>query len=221
MKGGAIGSALVFFIKISIILFMKKLALIILTIFALAMPCFAQENYLDETQLRNYDGIELRAGTFVPVINTAEVSTLNCDEGFPVKFIATSDLYLYDTTVIPRETEFYGYVEEIKDPVVGTNASMKIKITRMVYTDGFEIPLRAYIYTPNNNIIGGELTPPAEWVKIPHYQKRFFSLRSWAPTLQVRPGNKRQMGQHVAVKTGERCFVVLMEPVMITHTLTE
>ena len=221
MKGGAIGSALVFFIKISIILFMKKLALIILTIFALAMPCFAQENYLDETRLRNYDGIELRAGTFVPVINTAEVSTLNCDEGFPVKFIATSDLYLYDTTVIPRETEFYGYVEEIKDPVVGTNASMKIKITRMVYTDGFEIPLRAYIYTPNNNIIGGELTPPAEWVKIPHYQKRFFSLRSWAPTLQVRPGNKRQMGQHVAVKTGERCFVVLMEPVMITHTLTE
>lgn len=221
MKGGAIGSALVFFIKISIILFMKKLALILLTIFALAMPCFAQENYLDETQLRNYDGIELRAGTFVPVINTAEVSTLNCDEGFPVKFIATSDLYLYDTTVIPRETEFYGYVEEIKDPVVGTNASMKIKITRMVYTDGFEIPLRAYIYTPNNNIIGGELTPPAEWVKIPHYQKRFFSLRSWAPTLQVRPGNKRQMGQHVAVKTGERCFVVLMEPVMITHTLTE
>ena len=221
MKGGAIGSALVFFIKISIILFMKKLALILLTIFALAMPCFAQENYLDETQLRNYDGIELRAGTFVPVINTAEVSTLNCDEGFPVKFIATSDLYLYDTTVIPRETEFYGYVEEIKDPVVGTNASMKIIITRMVYTDGFEIPLRAYIYTPNNNIIGGELTPPAEWVKIPHYQKRFFSLRSWAPTLQVRPGNKRQMGQHVAVKTGERCFVVLMEPVMITHTLTE
>lgn len=221
MKGGAIGSALVFFIKISIILFMKKLALILLTIFTLAMPCFAQENYLDETQLRNYDGIELRAGTFVPVINTAEVSTLNCDEGFPVKFIATSDLYLYDTTVIPRETEFYGYVEEIKDPVLGTNASMKIKITRMVYTDGFEIPLRAYIYTPNNNIIGGELTPPAEWVKIPHYQKRFFSLRSWAPTLQVRPGNKRQMGQHVAVKTGERCFVVLMEPVMITHTLTE
>lgn len=221
MKGGANGSALVFFIKISIILFMKKLALILLTIFTLAMPCFAQENYLDETRLRNYDGIELRAGTFVPVINTAEVSTLNCDEGFPVKFIATSDLYLYDTTVIPRETEFYGYVEEIKDPVLGTNASMKIKITRMVYTDGFEIPLRAYIYTPNNNIIGGELTPPAEWVKIPHYQKRFFSLRSWAPTLQVRPGNKRQMGQHVAVKTGERCFVVLMEPVMITHTLTE
>lgn len=196
---------------------MRKLAIFLFLLFTLVVPSGV---WGEETQLRSYDGIELSAGTFVPVINTAEVSTLNCDEGFPVKFIATSDLYLYETTVIPRETEFYGYLEEIKDPVIGTNASMKIKITRMVYTDGFEIPLNAYIYTPNNNIIGGELTAPAEWVKIPHYQKRFFSMRSWAPTLQVRPGNKRQMGQHVAVKTGERCFVVLMDPVMITHTLT-
>ena len=196
---------------------MRKFAVLLFLLFTLVVPTGA---WGEESQLRSYDGIELSAGTFVPVINTAKVSTLNCDEGFPVKFIATSDLYLYETTVIPRETEFYGYLEEIKDPVVGTNASMKIKITRMVYTDGFEIPLRAYIYTPNNNIIGGELTAPAEWVKIPHYQKRFFSMRSWAPTLQVRPGNRRQMGEHIAVKTGERCFVVLMEPVMITHTLT-
>ncbi len=180
----------------------------------------AEESFPNDTVLRNYDGIELSAGTFVPVINTAEISTLNCDEGYPVKLIATSDLYLYETTVIPRETEFYGYIEQIMNPVIGTNASMKVKITKMVYTDGFEIPLRAYIYTPNNNIIGGELTPPAEYVKIPHYQRKFFSMRSWAPTLQLRPGNRRQMGQHVAVKTGERCFVVLMEPVMITHTLT-
>ncbi|MCM1010063.1 MAG: hypothetical protein NC390_04175 [Fusobacterium sp.] len=202
---------------------MRKLAVLLLMLLApcLVSPLYAEDFTFEENQLRDYDGIQLNAGTFVPVINTAEVSTLNCDEGFPVKFIATSDLYLYDTTVIPRETEFYGYLEEIKDPVVGTNASMKIRITRLVYTDGFEIPLKAYIYTPNNNIIGGELTPPAEWVKIPHYQKRFFSMRSWAPTLQVRPGNKRQMGEHIAVKTGERCFVVLMEPVMITHTLTE
>ena len=34
----------------------------------------------DTDSLRDYDGIELSAGTFVPVINTAEVSTLNCDE---------------------------------------------------------------------------------------------------------------------------------------------
>lgn len=201
---------------------MRKLAIILFLLSILGLPVVAENDLPnDETVLRDYDGIPLSAGTFVPVINTAEVSTLNCDEGYPVKFIATSDLYLYETTVIPRETEFYGYVEEIKDPVIGTNASMKIKINKLVYTDGFEIPLQAYIYTPNDNIIGGELTPPAEWVKIPHYQRSFqrFFITT-APTLQVAPGNKRQMGLHVAVKTGERCFVVLMEPVMITHTLT-
>ena len=175
----------------------------------------------DTDSLRDYDGIELSAGTFVPVINTAEVSTLNCDEGYAVKFIATSDLYLYDTTVIPRETEFYGFVDEIHEPVVGTNASMKIRINKMVFSDGFEIPVEAYIYTTNNNVIGGELTPPAEWVTIPHYQKKFFSMRSTAPTLQIRAGNKRQMGTHIRVKTGERCFVVLTAPLMITHTVNE
>ena len=197
---------------------MKKIISIFIILVSLCGISFADFEDID-TNLRDYNGIELATGTFVPVLNTAEVSTLNCDEGFAVKFIATSDLYLYDTTVIPRDTEFYGYIEEIHDPVVGTNASMKIRITKLVYSDGFEIPLNAYIYTPNNNIIGGELTPPAEWVKMPHYQRRFFSMRSWAPTLQVMPGNKRQMGEHIAVKAGERCFVVLMEPVQITHTV--
>ena len=202
---------------------MKKIFLIFSAIFVLCTTAHAELFYDDDSSeiLRNYDGIELSAGTFVPVINTAEISTLNCNEGHEVKFIATSDLYLYETTVIPRETEFYGFVEEIHDPVVGTNASMKIKINKMVYTDGFVIPIRAYIYSSNNNVIGGELTPPAEYVKIPHYQKRFFSMLSWQPTLQIRPGNKRQMGEHIRVKTGERCFIVLTEPVMITHTITE
>lgn len=199
---------------------MKKILTLIFCLLLNFAPCLAEYGE-DSDILRGYDGIELAAGTFIPVINTAEVSTLNCDEGYPVKFIATSNLYLYETTVIPRETEFYGIVEEIRDPVVGTHASMKIRINRMVYTDGFEIPLKAYIYTPNNNIIGGELTEPAEYVKIPHYQKKFFSMRSWAPTLEVRPGNKRKMGDHIAVKMGERCFIVLIEPITITHTLTD
>ena len=198
---------------------MKRIILLIVC--GLFINLTANAFNLEADNLRDYDGIELSAGTFVPVINTAEVSTLNCDEGYAVKFIATSDLYLYDTTVIPRETEFYGFVDEIHEPVVGTNASMKIRINKMVFPDGFEIPVKAYIYTTNNNIIGGELTPPAEWVKIPHYQKKFFSMRSNAPTLQIRPGNKRQMGTHVRVMTGERCFVVLMAPLMITHTVNE
>lgn len=200
---------------------MRKIVFLLVLMLFLAPIKTWGYDFSTDNELRDYDGIQLNAGTFVPVINTAEVSTLNCDEGYEAKFIATSDLYLYETTVIPRETEFYGFIDEIHEPVVGTNASMKIKINKMVYPDGFEAPIKAYIYTTNNNVIGGELTPPAEWVKIPHYQKAFFSMRSKAPTLQIRPGNKRQMGTHIRVKTGERCFVVLTEPLMITHTVNE
>ena len=44
------------------------------------------------------------------------------------------------------------------------------KTTTLRMIAGFEIPTKGYIYTSNNNLIGGELTPPAEWVKVPHYQ---------------------------------------------------
>ena len=37
-----------------------------------------------------------------------------------------------DTNIIPEESEIYGYVEDLHDPVVGTNASMKIKVTKLV-----------------------------------------------------------------------------------------
>ena len=38
---------------------------------------------------------------------------------------------MYETNIIPRESEFYGYIEKINEPVVGTNGAMKIKITKM------------------------------------------------------------------------------------------
>ena len=85
---------------------MRKLSIYLFLILLLVgfTKSFAQDNleFLEENQLRAFDGIQLNAGTFVPVINTAEVSTLNCDEGYEVKLIATSDLYLYDTTHLRR-----------------------------------------------------------------------------------------------------------------------
>ena len=71
---------------------------------------FADENY----GLREYDGVEVPKGTFIPVISAQEISTLYCDEGTKVKFISTSDLYLYDTDIIPQNSEFSGYIEKIK-----------------------------------------------------------------------------------------------------------
>ncbi len=176
-----------------------------------------------QLEMRNYDEIILPVGTFIPVINLQEISTETCPEGYKVKFIATNDLFMYETNIIPRNTEFYGYIEKINEPVVGTNASMKVKITKIIMPDGFEIPIRGYLYTSNNNLIGGELTPPSEWVKMPHYQSKFQGI-SWnhrGATLQIRPGGKRCMGQHTKISAGEQQIIILTAPASITHTLTD
>lgn len=162
------------------------LALIAVNVIS-SQPALCAEIDKVQLEMRSYDGVTLPAGTFIPVLNTQEISTETCPEGYKVKFIATNDLYMYETNIIPRDTEFYGYIEKIHEPVVGTNASMRIKITKIVMKDGFEIPVKGYLYSSNDNLIGGELTPPAEWVRMPHYQDRFQGI-GWihrGATLQI------------------------------------
>lgn len=193
--------------------------------FIVSYPITLRAEELPKIQLemRNYDEITLPAGTFIPVLTTQEISTETCPEGYKVKFIATNDLFMYETNILPRNTELYGYIEKINEPVVGTNASMKIKITKILMPDGFEIPTRGYVYTSNNNLIGGELTPPSEWVKMPHYQSKFQGI-AWnhrGATLQIRPGGKRSMGVHTRIPAGDQQIIILTAPTAITHTMTE
>ena len=162
-------------------------------------------------------------GIVVSAINMQELSTETCPEGYKVKFVSTNDLYVKDTNVIPENTEFYGYIEKIHEPIIGTNASMKVKITKMIFPDGYEMPVDGYLYSSNDNLIGGELTSPSEWVRMPHYQSRFQGV-AWnyrSATLQVRPGGKRSMGRHVKVPTGEQVLITFTSPLEITHTVDE
>ena len=201
----------------------KQIIATCLLIFGFTLSANSAE-LLDNVQLpmRDYDGIELPVGTFIPVINAQDISTQYCPEGYKVKFISTNDLFLYETNIIPKGTEFYGYVEDIHEPVIGTHASMKIKITKLVFADNFEVPIKGYIHTSNNNTIGGGLTAPATLVKMPHYQQAFQG-RFWinrGPTLQIRPGGKRRMGEHTRLNAGEDAIIVIIAPAYITHTLT-
>ncbi len=219
---------------------MKRFLILILMVFSLLGTGFSladevadsdtqtQESVKDElpdvrVELREQASVEIPAGIVVPVINMQEISTQNCPVGYKVKFVSTNDLYVGDIKVIPENTVFYGYIEKINDPIVGTNASMKVKITKLVYPDNYEQNVKAYIYTTNNNLIGGELTAPAEWVRMPHYQDTYQGI-SWihrGATLQMRPGGKRSMGAHTKLPVGERHLIIFIAPVSLTHTISE
>lgn len=195
---------------------MKKILLTLSLFLMICLNCNAEEPLPNvQFEIRDYDGVQLDTGTFIPVMNTTEVSTQNCPEGFKTVFISTNDMYLGEVNVIPKNTIFYGRVEDLHEPVIGTNGSMKIKIVKMVYPDGFETAVRGYIYTSNNNILGGELTPPENYIKMPHYQTRYK-----AATLQLRPGRERKMGVHTTLRAGENKLIILTDPLWITHTLT-
>lgn len=170
-----------------------------------------------EVELRGYDEFDIPAGTHIPVISLQEFSTAYCEEGDSVSFVTTSDIYLYDKNVIPEGCRLTGYIDKKNEPIIGTDAAMKVFVNKMYLPDGYEIPIKAYIYTANNNIIGGGLTPPAKYIRMPHYQ-RWAMFRAMG-TLQCVPGGERKMGEHVTISSGANLIVVLVAPIHMTHTL--
>lgn len=189
---------------------MKKFLTLIFTL--LCSTVFAAE-----VNLREYDEFDIPAGTHIPVISLQEFSTAYCEEGDGVKFITSSDIYLYNKNVIPQGTKLTGFIEKKNEPIIGTNAAMKVFVNKMYLPDGYEIPIKSYIYTANNNTIGGELTPPAKYIRMPHYQR--WSMFRAMGVLQCVPGGERKMGEHVTISAGANLLVVLVAPIHMTHTV--
>ncbi len=170
-----------------------------------------------EMQLRDYDEFDIPEGTHIPVISLQEFSTAYCEEGDSVSFLTTSDIFLYNKIIIPEGTKLTGFIEKKNEPIKGTNAAMKVFVNKMYLSDGFEIPIKAYIYTSNNNTIGGELTPPATYLRMPHFQ-RWVMFRTFSVT-QCVPGAERRMGEHVTISSGANLIVVLVAPIHMSHTV--
>lgn len=187
----------------------KALFLLIILSFMVIGAVFADDN----AGLRDYDGIEVPKGTFIPVISNQEISTQYFDVGTKVKFTSSNDIYLYETDVIPKNTEFLGYVEKLNEPVIGTNASMVIKVIRLKLPDGFETPMKGYIYVNGGMLIGGELTPPAT------YDKKMSLMQNYYTMLGNVPGSTRQMGVHTVIASGADLMIILVAPLYITHTV--
>lgn len=168
---------------------------------------------------KDYDGIEVPAGSFISVISLQDFSSAYSDNTNQLKFACNNDVFEFETIIIPKGTVFYGFIEKKNEPVVGTHGSMVVRITKMVYTDGFTIPIAGYIHTKNGNIIGGEMTAPEVYDKVPHYQEKI--ARHFVGVLQYVPGASRKMGEHVTIAAGAQLLIVLTKPAYITHTISE
>lgn len=168
-----------------------------------------------EIQLRDYEEYDIPTGTHIPVISLQEFSTAYCEEGDTVNFMTTSDIYLYNKNVIPAGTKLSGYIDKKNEPIIGTNAAMRIFVNKMYMPDGYVVPMKSYIYTSNNNLIGGELTEPADYIKMPHYP-RWVMFRAYSVTQYV-PGAQRKMGEHVTISSGANMIIVLTAPIHLTH----
>jgi hypothetical protein len=153
---------------------MFKKLLTIFFIFIAGIVCAA------ELDLRDYDEFRIPAGYYIPIMSLQEFSTAYSEEGESLNFVTTNDIYMFNYNVIPQGTKLTGYIEKKNEPIRGTNAAMKVFINKMYLPDGYEIPIKAYIYSPNNNTIGGELTPPETYNKVPHYQR--WTMCSWGTT---------------------------------------
>ena len=186
---------------------------LLITIILTTNAVFAYDGY-DNTTLRDFGAVEVPTGTFISVLSCQEISTLYNDVGTKVEFISTTDLYMRETNIVPKDTKFYGYVEKINEPIIGTNASMVIRIAKMKMPDGFEIPLRGYIYTENGNLIGGELTEPAT------YTQKLLLRQGFSRHVLYVPGNQRKMGENTTIASGADLIIVLVSPMYVTHTLT-
>ncbi len=152
---------------------------------------------------------KLRAGMFIKVLVTDELSTLTADVGDEVSFINIQDLYLYETNAVPKNTIIYGEVEDVLEPVQGRDGAVKILITKMITPDKKVYKFKGHIFTENDNYLGGNPTQSVYYRKVPHYT---VGLR---PHLQAAPLNVLEMGRHTIIKPGAELFVVLEEDVAI------
>ncbi len=148
--------------------------------------------------------------TFIKAITPVEISSELSDIGDEVVFINTSDMYINDLNVLPRGSKMYGFIEDIREHVQGTNASIKIKISKILMADKRTLNVDAYVFSENDNYLGGEITPPTYYHRMPHY------INGWNQgVLQYRPSNIREIGQHHILKAGSEVIIILNEDLKI------
>lgn len=178
----------------------KKTFLIILLITAI---CVFQKTFA-QNSLHISKGVMLRA---YPL---KTISTYVLNENDTVYFINPSDIWVEEVNALPKDTLYKGYVEMLKMPVKGVNAAIVMRIDEIIYPNGdIRKTKGTVLYKGTNDIIGGNLTPPASYNKTVHPREGMYWKR--AGVLQFVPSGEYEMGQHITIPTSENVFIRLDE----------
>jgi len=169
------------------------------------------DDYYPNSDERPTESIVLKAGTIIKVMNLRGINTFTGDIGDECEFINTSDMFVGEFNVIPKNSHVYGVIEDIREPVQGNNASIKIKINKLVTPDlDTTYYLDGYIGGGADFYIGGEQTAPVYYKTTPHYNE------GWGDgILQLTPLNIYAFGKHTQIKAGQEVFVILVKDLKI------
>ena len=79
---------------------MKRLLILLTAIFIINIPVQAEEFEVNTLEMRDYDEIVLPVGSFYSSYydHSGNFNRTFCPEGYKLKFIATSDLFMYEQT---------------------------------------------------------------------------------------------------------------------------
>lgn len=163
------------------------------------------------TDERPSSSIILRAGTIIKAVNLRNINTFTNDIGDECEFINVIDMFVGDYMVLAKNSHIYGVVEDIREPVQGNNAAIKIKINKIITADGETTYfVEGHLGGGSDFYIGGGQTAPAYYKKTPHYSK------GWGHgILQLTPLNIYGYGKHTQIKAGEEVFVILEKDLKI------
>ncbi len=167
----------------------------------------ASENYqVYEIENKPKRQLKIQKGAFLNAINQREISTQTADEGDIVTFLNPQTMYIDDEIVLPASAIFVGEITTVREPVQGTNGVLKINIFKVIFPDNTEYPMDGYVGNKDDQIIGGEMTAPLYYDKVPHYPS------GWKRgVLQFCPTNVYHYGKHTVIKTGKEVTILLRQ----------
>ena len=145
--------------------------------------------------------IEIPNGTIVRVYPRKPISTENYQIGDFVYFVNPTDMWQGTKILIPESTVFAGTIATLHMPVQGVNASMSMKIDKMILPTGEKYDISATITHNGKEILGGEQTNPASYNRSIHYIAPFRGVMQWVPS------GEWEEGTHITIDQKKELYV--------------